>query len=216
MESVEPRKPRHRSRRIAVRRACNQVERLRTSRELQLVIQADNGPSCAAGRSTSGPTSMAYSYSSANRESRFRTRISRVSAALARGMAQRAHLRARDARARSKKSRIEYNRERPHSSLGALTPVEFAQLETGKLIPLPAEENNDSIYDLKGIGGRPRSLSCCVFASMDSKLTQIGNGRSLHRGRRLCPLWLLLPDRCWRCDTEVLTGIIQQRLSGFS
>jgi hypothetical protein len=33
--------------------------------------------------------------------------------------------------------RDEYNYRRPHSSLGALTPIEFAQLKTENLIPPP-------------------------------------------------------------------------------
>jgi hypothetical protein len=32
------------------------------------------------------------------------------------------------------------------SELGALTPVEFAQLRTEKVIPLPAGENNQRLY----------------------------------------------------------------------
>lgn len=38
-------------------RVTRVLERLRTTRGLPLVIQADNGPDCAAGRSTSGPYS---------------------------------------------------------------------------------------------------------------------------------------------------------------
>ncbi len=40
----------------------------------------------------------------------------------------------------------EHYNHRPHSSLGALTPVEFAQLTTEKLIPPPAGENNQRLY----------------------------------------------------------------------
>ena len=39
-----------------------------------------------------------------------------------------------------------YNHRRPHSSLGALTPVEFAQLKTQKLIPPQEGEDNQSLY----------------------------------------------------------------------
>ena len=38
-----------------------------------------------------------------------------------------------DARSKIEKWRIEYNRERPHSSLGHLTPEEFAGKESGEL-----------------------------------------------------------------------------------
>lgn len=40
--------------------------------------------------------------------------------------------------------RDDYNRCRPHSSLGALTPSEFAQLKSQRLIPPPAGENHNS------------------------------------------------------------------------
>jgi putative transposase len=40
--------------------------------------------------------------------------------------------------------RDDYNHSRPHSSLGALTPSEFAQLKAQSLIPPPAAENNNS------------------------------------------------------------------------
>jgi hypothetical protein len=49
--------------------------------------------------------------------------------------------------------RDDYNHRRPHSSLGALTPAEFAQLAAEKLLP-PQEgkTTKDSTYDLTGIG----------------------------------------------------------------
>ena len=42
--------------------------------------------------------------------------------------------------------RDDYNHRRPHSSLGALTPVEFAQLTAEKLIPPQEGENNQRLY----------------------------------------------------------------------
>jgi putative transposase len=42
--------------------------------------------------------------------------------------------------------RDDYNHRRPHSSLGALTSVEFAQLKTEKLIPPPCGKNNPRLY----------------------------------------------------------------------
>lgn len=42
--------------------------------------------------------------------------------------------------------RDDYNHHRPHSSLGTLTPVEFAQLKTKELIPPPAGENEQRLY----------------------------------------------------------------------
>jgi putative transposase len=51
-----------------------------------------------------------------------------------------------EARATIEAWRDDYNHRRPHSSLGALTPVEFAQLKTEKLIPPQEEENNQRLY----------------------------------------------------------------------
>jgi transposase InsO family protein len=42
--------------------------------------------------------------------------------------------------------RHDHNYRRPYSSLGALTPIEFAQLKTETLIPPPAGENNQRPY----------------------------------------------------------------------
>jgi putative transposase len=51
-----------------------------------------------------------------------------------------------EARATIEAWRDDYNHRRPHSSLGALTPVEFSQLRTEKPIPPPARENNQRPY----------------------------------------------------------------------
>ena len=42
--------------------------------------------------------------------------------------------------------RDDYNHRRPHSSLGALTPAEFAQLAAEKLLPPQEGENNQRLY----------------------------------------------------------------------
>jgi putative transposase len=49
-----------------------------------------------------------------------------------------------EARATIAAWRDDYNYSRPHSSLGALTPSEFAQLKVQTLIPPPAGGNNNS------------------------------------------------------------------------
>ena len=49
-----------------------------------------------------------------------------------------------EARATIETWRNDYNDCRPHSSLGALTPNEFARLKTQSLIPPPAGENHNS------------------------------------------------------------------------
>jgi putative transposase len=51
-----------------------------------------------------------------------------------------------EARATIDAWRDDYNYHRPHSSLGALTPVEFARLKTEKEIPPPAGENENRLY----------------------------------------------------------------------
>jgi putative transposase len=58
-----------------------------------------------------------------------------------------------EARAIIQAWRDDYNYRRPHSSLGALTPIEFAQLKTEKLISPPRRKiTTDSTYELLGIG----------------------------------------------------------------
>ena len=42
--------------------------------------------------------------------------------------------------------RHDYNHLRPHSSLGALTPIEFAQLKTDETVPPQDGENNQRLY----------------------------------------------------------------------
>lgn len=49
-----------------------------------------------------------------------------------------------EARAIIEAWRDDYNHRRPHSSLGALTPLEFAQLAMEKLKPPPQGENSQS------------------------------------------------------------------------
>src|SRR5229473_2333665 len=109
-------------------RVTRVLERLRTTRGLPLVIQADNGPELR-GRALD---QWAYEHGvrlqfiepgkpiqNAHIES-FNARLrdeclnEHVFVSLA------------DARVKIEKWRIEYNRERPHSSLGNLTPEEFA------------------------------------------------------------------------------------------
>ncbi len=51
-----------------------------------------------------------------------------------------------EARATIEAWRDDYNCRRPHSSLGALTPIEFARLKTEKEIPPPAGENETRLY----------------------------------------------------------------------
>jgi putative transposase len=51
-----------------------------------------------------------------------------------------------EARATIEAWRDDYNHRRPHSSLGALTPVEFAQLKTEKILPPQEGENNQRLY----------------------------------------------------------------------
>jgi putative transposase len=51
-----------------------------------------------------------------------------------------------EARATIAAWRDDYNHCRPHSSLGALTPFEFARLKTERQIPPPAGENHNRLY----------------------------------------------------------------------
>ena len=71
---------------------------------------------------------MAYGCSSSNRASRFRTRTSESFNARLREECLNEHVFVTldDARRKIETWRIQYNRERPHSSLGNLTPEEFA------------------------------------------------------------------------------------------
>jgi hypothetical protein len=64
-----------------------------------------------------------------------------------------------EARATIEAWRDDYNHCRPHSTLGALTPVEFAQLKTENLIPpLRGKMITDSTYELTGIGEQNQAL----------------------------------------------------------
>ena len=70
---------------------------------------------------------MACGFSSSNRESRSRTRHRGFNARLREEcLNQHVFVSLDDARSKIEKWRVEYNRERPHSSLGNLTPEEFA------------------------------------------------------------------------------------------
>jgi transposase InsO family protein len=109
-------------------RVTRVLERLRETRGLPSVIQADNGPELAVRPSISGPMIMVYSCSLSNPASRSRTRRSRVSTP---GRAKNALTNTSSFRStmrggRSNSGELAYNCERPHSSLGNLTPQEFA------------------------------------------------------------------------------------------
>ena len=55
--------------------------------------------------------------------------------------------------------RYDYNYLRPHSSLGALTPIEFAMLKREQQQPpWRAKTTTDSTYDLTGIGGHANAI----------------------------------------------------------
>ena len=86
------------------------------------------GRNCAAERSTSGPIITACGCSSSSRASRSRTRTSRGFNARLRKECLNEHVFVSFDHASNKIEGcpIEYNRERPHSSLGNLTPEEFA------------------------------------------------------------------------------------------
>ena len=109
-------------------RVTRVLERLRTTRGLPLVIQADNGPELR------GRTLDQWAYENGVRlqfiepgkpiqnahiES-FNARLREES------LNEHVFVSLDDARSKIEKWRIEYNRERPHSSLGNLTPEEFA------------------------------------------------------------------------------------------
>ena len=109
-------------------RVTRVLERLRTTRGLPLVIQADNGPELR-GRALD---QWAYEHGvrlqfiepgkpiqNAHIES-FNARLREEC------LNQHVFVSLDDARSKIEKWRVEYNRERPHSSLGNLTPEEFA------------------------------------------------------------------------------------------
>jgi putative transposase len=109
-------------------RVARVLERLRTTRGLPLVIQADNGPELR-GRLLD---QWAYEHGirlqfiepgkpiqNAHIES-FNARLREEC------LNEHVFVSLDDARINIEKWRIEYNRERPHSSLGNLTPEEFA------------------------------------------------------------------------------------------
>ena len=109
-------------------RVTRVLERLRTTRGLPLVIQADNGPELR-GRTLD---QWAYDHGvrlqfiepgkpiqNAHIES-FNARLREEC------LNEHVFVSLDDARSKIEKWRIQYNRERPHSSLGNLTPEEFA------------------------------------------------------------------------------------------
>jgi putative transposase len=126
---MEPGESRHRSRPFADRRTRNQsLERLRSVRGLPTVIQADNGPELR------GRVLDQWAYDHGVRLQFIdpgkpiqNAHIESFNACLREEcLNEHVFVSLDDARVKIESWRIAYNRERPHSSLGNLTPEEFA------------------------------------------------------------------------------------------
>jgi putative transposase len=140
-------------------RVAGVLERLCGERGLPPVIQVDNGPelraaaSLISGLTSRGETAI-YRAEQADSE-RLHREFQRTAA---RRVFQRARLSlADDARRKIECWRIAYNRDRPHSSLGNLTPEEFAaknQMSSAAAHTAPAARiQNPTVF-------RPPSAAC--------------------------------------------------------
>ena len=110
-------------------RVTRVLERLAIGRGLPAVIQSDNGPEFTSRvLDQNGPTTTRCGCSSLNRVSRSKTLSSSSFNSRLREECLNEHvfMSLDAARTKIEQWRIECNRERPHSSLGYLTPEEFA------------------------------------------------------------------------------------------